>query len=601
MVDRRTAVVVVLLALVVGVPFLDKAFHIDDPFVLKVAEQIQKRPLQPYDFSINWHRNTLPVVEITKNPPLVSYYLAPFAALFGYSERVLHGAMMLFLVLLGAGCVVLGRRFGAGRWWPLLFVMLSPAVVVSGNVMRDVPAAALGTLGVALFVVGTDEERDGLLAWGAVLVSLAMLAKYSSAMLVGVMALYALLSGRWRKLGWLLIPLAVLHGWNVWNWLSLGRAHVGVLLAQRASAEMGFGRPILEKLFCGLTIPSAMLYLLPAALLALVLRRRWFAIALAVVVGIVALLGAQAYQGQAHVILRRTGQPPLKGHLVEETAETITVRTEDGEVTVPRSDIRERVPPEPSGQYYVWVVTSAVLLCLVLGAGLFGRMPPEADFSGGRLDGAFLALWVLAVFGFSVLVTPFQAVRHFLPALAPTAVLALRLVRPRRKLMKGILAASLLLQAGVAFLVGAADAEHAGAYPRFVRHAQETYADEEVWFNGHWGFHWYAQRAGFQGMNRDEPPFPPTGAIVLQPRPIPIAGWPKGLKRKLVERFTYEARVPARAIDGRHAYFYALVHQRCPYFFPGLSPGEPEVPLITCLVWRVTESPANDAEEASRE
>ncbi len=600
--DRRSAVAVLVIALLVGVPFLGKAFHIDDTFVLRISQQILDEPVRPFHFTINWRRNPSPCIEITKNPPLVSYYLAPFVALFGYSEPVLHGAMMLFVVLLGAACVLLGRRFGVGPMWPLLFVLLSPAIVVSGNVMRDVPAAGLGTLGVALFILGVDRDRRAHLAWGAALVGLATLAKYSSATLIVVMALYAALRRKWRHAEWLVRPIAMLGLWSRWNWLSLGRTHIGVLLAQRAAKEAGFTRPMLEKLLSGLTIPSAMLYFLPAVLVALALRRRWLVVAAMVALGIVTVLGARAYQASAPVILRRKGQPTLKGRIVAQTTAKLTVMTHAGTVDVPKETVRKRIPPLPSVQYYFWVAAGALLLATVLLGGLVAKRPPKLDFTGLRSDGPFLALWVAGVFAFSVIFTPFQAVRHFLPALVPTAILSLRLLGSQGRAVRAVLMACLALQAGVAYLVGAADAEHAASYRRFVRYAKEKYQDagEEVWFNGHWGFHHYAAAAGFRGMNRDVAPFPPEGAIVLHPRPVAQAGWPKGLKRKVVEAFPYERHVAARTMDGRHASFYSLTHQRSPYFFPSLSSGERDVPLLTCSVYRVVEAPPNAAHSAEK-
>jgi len=446
-------------------------------------------------------------------------------------------------------------------------------------------------LGMAMFIQGTDRCSRCALAWGAALIGLATLAKYSSATLVAVLLLYVVLRGRWRLSVWLLIPAGMLGMWSLWNYLSLGRTHIGVLLAQRASGAAGFGRPMIEKLLCGLTVPSAMLYLLPPVVVAVLVRRRWAVAACMVLLAAASVMGARAYQAQAPVIFRLQGVPAVRGTVLREDAEGVTVRTGKGVVDVPAAQIRERIPPHANWQYYFWVASGAVLLVVLLVAGLVGRASTQFAETCPASDRLFLAAWVAAVFAFGVILTPFQAVRHYLPALVPTAILALRFVGHRGALQRGVLSACLLLQAGVGYLVGAADAEHAASYRRFVRHAQAKYAGEEVWFNGHWGFHFYAEAAGFKGMNRDVPPFPPKGAIIIAPSPIPLAGWPKGLKRELIEEFAYPARVPARAIDNRHAYFYALVMQRSPYFFPGLATGETGRPLIRCSVYRVTQSP----------
>ena len=44
----------VTLVVIISVPFLNKALHIDDPLFVYEAEQILKDPLHPYQFEINW-------------------------------------------------------------------------------------------------------------------------------------------------------------------------------------------------------------------------------------------------------------------------------------------------------------------------------------------------------------------------------------------------------------------------------------------------------------------------------------------------------------------------------------------------------------------
>src|SRR5262249_2918688 len=76
-------------------PFIGKAFHIADPLFLWVAKQIQAQPANPYGFTVNWYGFVNPIAEITKNPPLASYYLALLAGAFGWSEAALHLGFLL--------------------------------------------------------------------------------------------------------------------------------------------------------------------------------------------------------------------------------------------------------------------------------------------------------------------------------------------------------------------------------------------------------------------------------------------------------------------------------------------------------------------------
>ena len=78
-----------LLALVatgIGLFALIKPVHIDDTVVLHVAANILHDPLRPFAGEFFWLETPQPLAKVTTNPPLVSYWLAPWIALAGYRE-----------------------------------------------------------------------------------------------------------------------------------------------------------------------------------------------------------------------------------------------------------------------------------------------------------------------------------------------------------------------------------------------------------------------------------------------------------------------------------------------------------------------------------
>jgi hypothetical protein len=62
-------------------PFVNKAYHIDDTVFLRVAEQILREPLDFYGSTMNWFGHEDPMHAVQKNPPLTSYYIAAVAAM----------------------------------------------------------------------------------------------------------------------------------------------------------------------------------------------------------------------------------------------------------------------------------------------------------------------------------------------------------------------------------------------------------------------------------------------------------------------------------------------------------------------------------------
>ena len=147
--NRKECLILLVLAAAVTLPFLNKPVHIDDTFVLTVSERILETPLDPFRGVIDWFGHEMPVWKATTNPPFLSYYLAPLAALSDFDESVLHLGMLPFYLVLILGIFWLGRRFTSKPWWVTGFAFLSIPFLVSGNLMRDVPAAALLTAGSA--------------------------------------------------------------------------------------------------------------------------------------------------------------------------------------------------------------------------------------------------------------------------------------------------------------------------------------------------------------------------------------------------------------------------------------------------------------------
>ena len=57
-------------------PFMNKAFHIDDPVYLWVARQILVHPADFFGFKAYWYDTFHNMFDINKNPPGISYFIA---------------------------------------------------------------------------------------------------------------------------------------------------------------------------------------------------------------------------------------------------------------------------------------------------------------------------------------------------------------------------------------------------------------------------------------------------------------------------------------------------------------------------------------------
>ncbi len=519
---RNEILIVSVLSCVLAVPFLDKPFHIDDTFVLHITENIIENPGDPLGGTIDWLGHEERVWKVTTNPPLVSYYLAPFALLAGFSEVVLHCAILPFYWLFGISAFSLAKRFNRDPWFPFLFLVTSTAVLVSGNVMRDIPAAGLATAGIAGLVYGSDRNDWRLSCVGASLMGLSILAKYPLAMLILPIGLFLILRRRTRQVLWLLIPAGMVLLWCLFTAQRYGMAHPLYLLLEKSSSSNIMWQ---DKFFSAVLIHGSALYLVPALLWVVLRRRRisWIGWCLLPALGLV--FWSMGFYDRPFDF-----------------------------------------------EFSLWLVLGGVLLCMAFaGAGNF-RSP----------DSVLLLSWLMIPLAFSVFFIPFQAVRHQLPVLVPLLVLVFRYFEKCgiEGLRKG-LAALLVFQLGVALLAHSADYEYAATYRDFATHASAR-TDElgsQIWYVGHWGWKYYADRAGFRQLHRDGP-YPGDGDIVLWPAKVHIGdvfSKPSEVRDRLqlLETMAYEGNVPFRtmSMDAR-AGFYAVIRQRIPYRFNWSSPLE---------------------------
>src|SRR5215510_1794322 len=127
----RSAFIAAIAVIAVLVPFLNKAFHIDDPLFLWMAQQISVNPADPYGFAVNWYTTSQPMFSIMQNPPLTSYYMALMASFLGWSEPAMHGAFLVPAVAAVLGTFLLARRLCNSPLLAALLLLFTPVFLVS--------------------------------------------------------------------------------------------------------------------------------------------------------------------------------------------------------------------------------------------------------------------------------------------------------------------------------------------------------------------------------------------------------------------------------------------------------------------------------------
>ena len=128
--------VVIGFVLVVGLgPFVNKAIHVDDMLFVRAGEWIQQHPINFFGSEVNIWKSTIPMWMANYNPPLMSYFLAGVASLFGWHEIVLHLACLAVAFSASVGIYSLAQRWCERPLLATLIAMVTPAFLVSSTTL----------------------------------------------------------------------------------------------------------------------------------------------------------------------------------------------------------------------------------------------------------------------------------------------------------------------------------------------------------------------------------------------------------------------------------------------------------------------------------
>jgi 4-amino-4-deoxy-L-arabinose transferase-like glycosyltransferase len=199
-------------------PFINKAIHTDDALFVWAAEWIQKHPVDFFGFEVNEWFSAIPMWKANWNPPVMSYFLAGVASLFGWSEIVLHLAGLAIAFMAAMGIYSLAQMWCDRPLLATVIAMFTPAFLVSSStLMCDVLMLTFWIWALVLWerALASGQSRWRFLGAG-VFAGLAVLTKYSAVTLLPLLPILSIL--RTRKLGWwwlgVAVPLIMVAGYE---------------------------------------------------------------------------------------------------------------------------------------------------------------------------------------------------------------------------------------------------------------------------------------------------------------------------------------------------------------------------------------------------
>lgn len=208
-----------LLATLCLLPFVNKAFNIDDPHFLTMAQQIVKHPTHPMDFTICWNGpgRCAKAYTLTPSDALMGYALVP-TVLDGAQEWVAHLTQLAlcWIAILAMASLILrfGRSYRDATAGALLLVAIPPFLPMASTAMPDMLATALAVLAMERLAAWKAEQKTGQGALAAIALGLAGFARPQLALLLPLAAFYLLdsiepraIAAQIRRRAWLWAPV----------------------------------------------------------------------------------------------------------------------------------------------------------------------------------------------------------------------------------------------------------------------------------------------------------------------------------------------------------------------------------------------------------
>ena len=459
MTDRaRESLLIAALALAPLLPFLDKAVSIDAPVFVAVAQQILESPLDPFGFQMVWDPTSVEAAEFNRNPPLLSYYLALWIAVFGDAEVVLHLAVLPFPLIAALSFLGIARRLvdpQSGLASTALLVTTPAFVVLATTLMLDVPMLACLLAAVYALLRGREPGGDAWL-WGAGFAAAATgLMKYIGFCAAPLLAAGALLLCPRPAAALLRVlapPVVIWCVWGAWTAHLYGSVHF------LGSSELVLGRSLdpgevwNQIVTTPIYYAGALVFPLLLWVRSLLRGRRGSELAVA---GI--LLGTAV----AYWVLPE-GEPPRRHPIQIEETVFAAVSFAAG--------------------IYLW----GFLLSL--------RRLREAP------EARFLGLWIGGQLFFTLFLNWHVNAADALLAAPPALLLLFREaeLRPAKRLVVVCVALALPLSV----LLALADAVQANFYRETARRAVTEIGARPGarWFVGHWGLQYYFEEQGFEAV-----------------------------------------------------------------------------------------------------
>lgn len=527
---------VIILTILLLIPFLTKAFHIDDTIVIYSAREMQKIPFHLSGSTVNWQGRPQTLRSLSDSP-LISYYTAFLIKIKGESELWLHIFFLVFPIMTIISMYFLSKRFTLHPLISTLLLVSTPAFLVSStNIMQDAALLSFYLAAVSTFIYAIDRESKLLLSISGFTAGLAALTKYTGFSLIPLFFFYAILKRKLsRGLLAIFVSFIIPAIWCLGDFIFFKRIQIIEVLQE-------FYKPSLfvfiSNLFGSLTYIGSVTVFSLLFLFLIEKKRDLFSL----MVWMAAILFVE--------------------------------RLLKFKYTLPQSLLS------------AFFMSISIFFCQKFIGFLRRKDIPN------YVDTIFLLIWFGIIFGVNVFVLAWYTAPKYTLILITALILLLMkkyevsLFKRMGKSFYNFIYIGIALNFLFSLLINFADYSFANAHRNFTK----TYAkylkekNTKVWFRGHWGFQYYMEKEGFTYLGIDD--IPKKDDIIIMATHCDYEAFSLPLKERLkfIGSIKYETSYFLRTIspaDKINFYSYTI------YGIGSFPYGISWEPLEVFLVWQV--------------
>lgn len=531
---------IVCLFLLLYLPFINKAFHIDDPAFISMSQALNWNPLKTVPGDYNYMGRVLSNFSPyeSTHPIFIPYFIKFITTLFGQNEIALHLAFSIFPLiaiwsLIRLNGILFFDHQRTSTYIAIFFTTVPAFIVNAQNIMTDVPTLAFLLLAFYCFLYGSENCSRYMLYLGGMAFTLAVFTSYQTVIFIPLLFSYIF----WRRrltmnAGLALaLPLFALCSWfiaiySVYDIFPLLKSNLG-----------GSSSTINDEIERGLTtrnLAGKILYIIAylGSVTLWIIPFYYFlkkSFTKFIIIFLILMLGC-------YLVFWNFTEYPAATKLMLALFVACGLQTFATLGFLTRETIREK------------------------------RNIPQT---------LFLLVWFLTVIGYNIFLLPFGAARYLLPALPPLIMLIMNapawnfLIWQRLVPFVCILCVSLLFALSAAY----SDYQYAESYRNFAYETQNIAAvvgaSSTFWYIGEWGMRHYMDKVGARVLPATSNE-PKIGDFVVIPD-MPNFWVPSQLLQQRLVFVTarrYSSAVPIRLFNRRsHAGFYAHLWGILPFAF----------------------------------